>query len=169
MITTLISSSGTLRSVMADKQFAVIDLAELKWPSNLQLPSIHFRLLVAADIENVPAEIVSEFAFSALSKGMVYFCAWGPGCSRFHDIVDEVIVVDEIGERRFAGPSKDDVVITTWHEEDTLQEALDFLATCANPTDGFASNSAFRLVICVGNSDCSRISREFLAAAEFFA
>jgi hypothetical protein len=153
---------------MSEKQFTVVDLPELKWPSSLQLSSRHFRLLVAADIEKVPAKVVSEFASEALSKGMVYFCAWGPGCSRFHDIVDEEIVADEIGERRFVGPNKSDIVITTWHEDDTLEEALDFLATCAYPTDGFASDSELRLVICVRNSGWSRTSREFLESAEFF-
>src|SRR3954464_10258879 len=103
---------------MLGKQFAVIDLSELKWPPDLQLPGKHFRLLVAADIERVPAELASRFAFSALSKGMVYFCAWGPRCSRFHDIVDEAIVADQIGDRRFIPADRNDVVITTWHEND---------------------------------------------------
>jgi hypothetical protein len=156
------------RAVIPDKQFAVVYLPELKWPSNLEFPSARFRLLVAADTENLPVEVVSEFACAALSRGMVYFCAWGPGCSRFHDIVDEEIVADEIGERRFIPASKDDFVVTAWHENDTLEEALDFLATCAYPTDGFAPGSAFRLVMCVGNTDWARISHGFLEAADFF-
>src|SRR3954466_9109316 len=100
---------------MADeKRFAVIQIPELKWPTSTQLPSGRFRLFVAADTSNLSSDVISEFASAALSKGMVYFCAWGSDCERLHDIVDEVIVEDDIGERRFVGPTPTDVVITTW-------------------------------------------------------
>jgi len=150
------------------KQFAVIQLAELQWPPALQLPSPRFRLLVAAHVEEVSTQIIADFAFAALSRGMVYFCSWGHGCERFHDIVDEVIVGDDIGERRFVGPRADDVVMTTWHERDNLEEALDFFATCAVPTDGLTPDSDFRLVICVNNSDWATAASRFLQSADFF-
>jgi len=58
---------------------------------------------------------VGEIAHSALAKGMVYFCVWGPDCGRFHDIVDETVTLDEIGERRFAAPNRHDTIMTTNH------------------------------------------------------
>jgi hypothetical protein len=58
-------------------------------------------------------------------------------CEKFHDIVDEVVVNDELGERRFAGPIANDTVMTTWHEHETLEQALDFFVTSAVPTQGF--------------------------------
>lgn len=42
---------------------------------------------------------VSEFAQAALKSGMVYSAGWGLDCERSHDIVDEVVVEDEIGQR----------------------------------------------------------------------
>jgi|GEM_PF-2606922 len=36
-----------------------------------------------------------------------YFCAWGPDCRRFYDIVDLVIVEDELGDRLFVGASEE--------------------------------------------------------------
>jgi hypothetical protein len=149
------------------KRFAVIQLPELKWTTLLQLPSSRFRLFVAADSSDTSAGAISEFASAALSRGMVYFCAWGPDCERFHDIVDEVKVMDDIGERRFVGPTASDSVLTTWHNE-TLEEALDFFANCAIPTDGFTVDSAFRLVICVGNHDWTETATRFLQSTEFF-
>lgn len=89
------------------KRFAVIQLPELKWPASVELPGSRFRLFVAADISDVSTDLVSQFATAALTAGMVYFCAWGHDYGRFHDIVDEVIVEDDVlGERRFVAPKE---------------------------------------------------------------
>jgi len=150
------------------KQFALIDLDRLKWPSSFQLPSRRFRLFVAADSRRAADDAIAEFAHDALKRGMVYFCAWGPDCSRFHDVVDQVIVADDIGERAFAGPNEGDTIMTTWHENDSLEQALEFFATCAAPTDGLVPDSDFRLVICIGNQAWAQIAAQFLHTAEFF-
>ena len=149
------------------KEFAVIQLPDLKWPSSLELPS-RFRLFVAANISDVSTKAVSDFALAALARGMVYFCAWGHDCKRLHDIVDEVIAEDHASKRRFAGPTVHDVVMTTSHEGETLEEALDFFATCAVPPDGLAPDSSFRLVICVGDPDWETTANHFLESAKFF-
>jgi len=91
------------------------------------------------------------------------------GCERIHDIVDEVAVADDISEQEFVGPSPSDVVVTTWHDDETLEETLDFFATCAVPTEGFVSDSDFRLVICVANQQWAAQAKAFLESAEFFA
>jgi hypothetical protein len=99
---------------------------------------------------------------------MVYFCAWGRNCERFHDIVDEVILEDDLGEHRFVGPTENDVVMTTWHKDETLEEAIEFFTSWAVPTDGFAANSSFRLVICVGNTGWAETANRVLQSAESF-
>jgi len=98
---------------------------------------------------------------------MVYFCAWSRDCERLHDIVDEVVAEDDIGERRFAGPTSTDVVMTTWHKDETLEEALGFFSISAIPTEGFAANSDFRLAICVGNPEWARTVTRVLQSTEF--
>lgn len=154
--------------MIPEEEFAVIEISELKWPRAIPVPSSRFRLLVAADTSALTSSMISDFAKAALSAGMVYFCAWGDGCERFHDIMDEIVVEDDLGQRRFAGPTPDDTIMTTWHSNDTLEEALDFLATCAYPTDGFSTNSNFRLVICVDNKEWAATARGFLKSADFF-
>jgi hypothetical protein len=149
------------------KDFAVIQLLELQWPS-IQLDSKRFRLFVAADVCGTSTEAISDFALAALNHGMVYFCAWGDGCSRFHDIVDEVLVEDDLGDRRFSGPNENDAIMTTWHERTSLDETLDFFANCAKPTEGFAAESSFRLVICVENSEWAADASRFLRNIENF-
>ena len=150
------------------KEFAVIELKELIWPSELHLPSKRFRLFVAADTQKLSVGAISDFAEAALRNGMVYLCTWGVGCERLHDIVDEVLVEDDLGPGMFRGPSSSDTIMTTWHARDSLEEALDFLATCAYPSDGFVEGSDYRLVLSVGHADWASRAREFLSAATFF-
>jgi len=84
-------------------------------------------------------------AHSALKSGMVYFCAWGPDCERFHGIVDEVVVEDDIGERLFFGKNRSDTIMTTWHDDEPLNEALDFFVNLTCPTAG----STIQAVLCL--------------------
>jgi hypothetical protein len=71
----------------------------------------------------------------------------GTGCERFHDIVDEVIVEDEIGERLFAGSNESDTIMTTWHDDEPLDEAFDFFVNLTCPTMGFEANSNFWVAV----------------------
>jgi hypothetical protein len=99
---------------------------------------------------------------------MVYFCAWGPGCERFHDIVDQVIVEDGIG-RRFVPPTPRDAVMTTWHDRESLEDALDFFATSAVATDGYGANSRYRVVISVESPEWASVATRFLKDAKFLS
>jgi hypothetical protein len=148
------------------KDFTVIELPELKWPTSVNLPTNRFRLFVAADVSEVSANALADFARAALCSGMVYFCAWGRDCEKFHDIVDEVIAHDYAGERKFAGPTAMDTVMTTWHENETREEALDFFTASAIPTEGLMPNSDYRLAICLSNPAWARKAKQSLASAE---
>jgi hypothetical protein len=148
-------------------KFVVVSIPELVWPSALNIPSKRFRLLVAANTLELSVEVISAFALAASERGMVYFCSWGPGCERFHDIVDEVEVEDSLGPQKFAGAKPDDVIMTTWHDDEPLEEGLRFLAQLAVPTEGFAADSDFRIVICAGNSDWRAQSEKFLQSCDF--
>ena len=150
------------------KRFVVIQIPDLSWPRTLEVPSKRFRLLVAGDTTHLTTEDIADFTLAALNQGMVYFCSWGPDCERFHDIVDDVTLGDSLTRQRFAGPKSSDVIMTTWHAHETLEEVLDFFAISAVPTEGFAAESDFRVVICVGNSVWAATANKFLQSAEFF-
>ncbi len=153
---------------MADASyFAVVESATLQWPTSLRLPSRRFRLFVAADASGSTTEEISAFAHAALSAGMVYFCAWGRDAERFHDLVDAVSIEDELGDRRFAPPTPNDVIMTTWHDDETLEEALDFFATSALPTSGYVADSRYWMVICVGNPDWAARATRVLAETDY--
>ena len=136
-----------------EKPFSVVQVDSLRWPADIQIPNGRFRLFVAADVTGLSTKLISEFAVAALKSGMVYFCAWGPGCERFHDIVDEVVVEDQIGERIFVGKNESDTIMTTWHDDEPLDEALDFFAKLTCPTMGFETNSNFWVAVSLTNAE----------------
>ena len=137
----------------ADKQFCVIRLDSLIWPAHIQIPSGRFRLFVAAEVSRISTEVISEFANSALKSGMVYFCAWGPDCKRFHDVVDEVVVADHLGEGFFVGNKSSDTIMTTSHDDEQLDEAIDFFVNLTCPTAGFEKNSNFWVAVSLNNDE----------------
>ena len=148
-----------------ENHFSVIELPVLSWPSPLDVPSRRFRLFVAADVTGTPTEVISAFAHAALRAGMVYFCAWGPDCSRFHDIVDLVLVRDELNDRLFVGASEEDTILTTWHEKESLTDALDFFVGWAYPTDGFETDSNYWVALCLNNAEWTATMRRRLGQA----
>ena|SRR5882762_1657429 len=152
-----------------ENQCSVIEVPTLSWPYAVQIPSRRFRLFVAADVTSDTTEAISEFTLAALKTGMAYFCAWGPDCSRFHDIVDEVILGDDLGERLFVGQNPEDIIMTTWHERDQLHEALDFFINWAQPAGDFGINSDHWVAVCVNNPEWAAEIRRQLGQAEFRA
>jgi hypothetical protein len=61
---------------------------------------------------HLSTQAVADFTLAALNQGMVYFCSWGPECERFHDIVDDVILGDDLTQQKFSGPKASDVIMT---------------------------------------------------------
>jgi hypothetical protein len=112
------------------------DFASL--PDFISLPTRHFAALLAADATGVDAAVLADFARRLLRAGCVYFCVWGPDCERVHDIFDEECFEVE------------PVIMTTWHEEESLDEALWFFVSCAYPDDGYRNTSRSALVISIG-------------------
>jgi len=148
------------------KRFAVVEISNLIWPATLEIPSKRFRLLVVGDTSQLSVRAISDLAAAALERGMVYCCCWGEGCERFHDIVDEVIVADDLGPRKFSGSKPDDVIVTTWHEDEPLEEALYYFAQLAIPTGGFHSGSEFHLVLCLNNPEWAEQSKKYLQSLD---
>lgn len=144
---------------------SIIELESLNWHSVPPIASRRFRLFVAADVTSVSTEILSEFAHSALKSGMVYFSAWGPGCGRFHDVVDEVLVEDSLDSRLFVAANEHDKVMTSWHEHESLEEALDFFVKWATPDGAFEQDSDYWLTLSLGEPTWTKLMRKELEAS----
>jgi hypothetical protein len=148
--------------MLEQEHFSVIRLPDLKWPESLRLRKKRFRLFIAADSRGSSTDAVSQFVSGALQQGMVYCCLWGPGCERFHDIVDDVVAEDGRNECRFVGPGPGDAIMTTWHSDESLEQALEFFATSALPTEGFRRDSDYWLIACVINAEWARTAARVL-------
>ena len=98
------------------------------------------------DATSVDADQVAALAVKLLNQGVVYLCAWGPDCERVHDIFD--------GERGRRAETDDAFLVTTWHDEEDLDDALWF-AVFAAPSDDHIDTCRAVLAIVVDQPEWS--------------
>lgn len=123
-------------------------------PDSLSFPGKHFVAFLAVNASGIDSETLRKFSRWLLDQGCVYLCAWGPDCERMHDIFDgECLNVDP-------------VIMTTWHSQDTLDEALWFFVYSAYPDDGYPCENG--LAISLGNSDWDEQIRKRLSNLDAF-
>ena len=119
------------------------------WPRERPWSCASFGLLVAAD-HAIDAEPIAE---RAVADGVAFVCTWGPGCSMVEETVEEVIA--DSGQKETA----EDVVLTTSHAYESLEEALEFFLDAATPSRGRAAACAAWFVFAVGSGLGERFER----------
>ena len=80
-----------------------------------------FRAVVVADSEVSP-DWQAEVSSWLVRSGCLYMVAWGTNCSSWDDSVDEA----NLEEFEYGEIPEDKFVMTTWHSDDPLREALWF-------------------------------------------
>jgi hypothetical protein len=115
-------------------------------PAVLPLTTPRFVCLVAWDARNASVDEISRVACGLLRQGAVYVCAWGPNCERVHDIVDE----EHVGPNPSSNASN--VVMTTWHANESLAEAIRFALVDARPDECYAEDCGSTLGVAIGSS-----------------
>ena len=116
------------------------------WPQLVPELRPHFVLFVAADVRGVGDGELAAFAASALGAGAAYVCAWGPGCDRLTDVVDYVAI------SRNPAETEADVVMTTAHATDTLDEAVRFAVLTAQPAAAYRDTLHSVVTLVVGRA-----------------
>ena len=87
----------------------------------------HFKCLVV--IENkVDSEAQERISRWLVNSGCLYMMAWGFECSSWDDSVDIASLEEFEGE----AISNEEIVLTTWHEKETLEEAVWFAKNVAS-------------------------------------
>jgi len=94
--------------------------------SLIVMPTPRWVCLVAWDFSQAAEDAQRGLARALLESGAVYICAWGPGCSHFHDVVDLEIM-------RVSQDLKAPCIMTTWHADETIEDALWYFLVCAVP------------------------------------
>ncbi|MCI0342695.1 MAG: hypothetical protein L0216_16405 [Planctomycetales bacterium] len=135
---------------------ALGDLRE--WPGTLGLSCPNFVLFVACDASAVPDATIRAVARRSIEEGMVYLCAWGPDCERVHDLFDKVCAD--------VAPPPDDgnVIMTTWHDDEPLAEALYFALENAHAAADYLETCRAVVAVSVGSVDWDRDIRHWMAA-----
>jgi hypothetical protein len=120
--------------------FCIVASSFGELPSSFAFPSKRFVALLVADTTQTDVPTLSQFAESLLASGCVYFCEWGPGCERVHDVMDECSLEIE------------PVIMTTWHADESLDKALYFFLRNTWSDEGY-SEDVSALAITVGNAE----------------
>jgi hypothetical protein len=135
------------RSSTPDRDLYLAQIQDVvEWPHRIEEPKPHFVVFLAMDATVVPDERISSFATRLLEQGMAYVCAWGPGCARVHNVFD----LADIDRDAWA---EDKHVMSTWHDDEDLDEALWFAVFSAWPADAYGESCRSVLAIVVGHPE----------------
>ena len=132
-----------------ERQLYVLELQE---PGDIatvgNLPDRHFVCFIAWDAQDASAGAIAVLVKRLLDAGAAYISTWGIDCERVHDIADEI--------RPSVGGAADrtgSVVMTTWHEHESLEEALWYFLFSTIPDDSFEATTGSGLAVIVGNRE----------------
>ena len=93
-------------------------------PNGLSFNRYRCIVIIEQDVAPEWRELVSHWL---VKSGCVYMMAWGYECEAWDDSVDEAILIafdyGEIPEDKF--------VMTTWHEDETLEDVFFFAKNAA--------------------------------------
>lgn len=133
---------------------------ELTVPNKLppfDLGSPHFGSLIAWDASGISVEDVSALVDPLIKAGCVYFCCWGADCERVHDIIDE------------SDPHSESVIMTTWHSDESLEEAIWYFLNVTWPDKKFEETFRASLGITVGSVEWASELRSALLDPRAFS
>jgi hypothetical protein len=123
------------------------------WPATAPWSCPGFGLLLAAE----HAEDAGQLASTAVTQGLAFACAWGPGCSIIEEAFDEAIVGD--GSRV---ETHDDVILTTSHADESLEEAIEFFLDAATPSKTRAPGCDAWVVFALGPALARRVENALM-------
>jgi hypothetical protein len=118
-----------------------------------------FRAVVSLDAD-YSRKWQDEVAKWLVGSGCLYMMAWGANCAEFHDTVDWANI-DQFAPNEVPD---DRLVMTTWHDKETLEDVLWFAQTSAHHGDVDLDNT---LIVDVRGGDRkAEILRMYLAASD---
>jgi hypothetical protein len=112
------------------------------WPV---LPQDGFALLLAGDFRVEDFQLVGDVARWCIDHGLFWVSVWGTNCEQVHDIFDKA---DTDLNLDAGGPRP--IVMTTWHDNGSLADTLDFFWDGSFADVGKPSGPS-RIVLTIGN------------------
>jgi len=108
--------------------------------------SPNFGLFLALEAGSFKDEDILQGAKKLIAHGMACLCAWGPDCERIHDLFD--VAARETNDLL----TGEDVIMTTWHSGESLEQALWFFVHTAFVTRKFEKTCADWMVAPIANT-----------------
>ena len=140
------------------KVLSTVTIEELS--DAVQLRNPQFTPFLAWDAPAVDQAQLRKWMQPLVDRGLVYFCVWGRECKAVHDAADMCDI-----ERGKGSGNPDFFVMTTWHDDEPLEEVLWFFQMLALPTDASIVGNLDRFAVAVGNPKwADTMSRFFLAS-----
>ena len=126
--------------------------------ADINILARRFVLVVAADTSECAGPDLVAAAAALLRAGASYVCCWGPDCKRLHDCFDEADIdvnLDSTDER---------FLMTTWHSDEPLEEALWFAAHVTLPASAYATDTQALVAISIGSPEWAEQMAAYLDA-----
>jgi len=147
----------------AERELYILDIATPdELPDSFTIASEYATVLIVWDATDVSNATISQFARKMIDAGGVYFCVWGPNCELVHDLIDEEWI------SQGSTPATDPTLMTTWHDDDSLSEAIWFARHVAIPIDAYFDECRSIIAICVScPSWAAQVQAIFAESARF--
>lgn len=130
------------------------------FPAVTMLPGDHFVTLLIADFATTTVNDLVSLSSQLIAAGSRYFCAWGQDCENAHLAFDLACCEFEAGT--------DNVILTTDHSRESLEDAIWYALNCAKPAEPFDRDWRAIISICVNNKSASQsVRRAFTNPVEF--
>jgi hypothetical protein len=123
-------------------------------PDEVSPTAPHFGLFIAMDARIVDDDLLRDVAGKVVAKGLVCLVAWGPGCKRVHDRVDDA--------GRDYNESDEKFIMTTWHHRELLKKALWYFAEASIVADGYVLTCTDWIAASIENPDWDKKIRDYL-------
>jgi hypothetical protein len=120
----------------------------------------HFVLFLAWDARAVSDESIQELAQKLIRLGLSYVVAWGPDCERVHDLFDDANILETLDSN---APDSQSVIMSTWHTDDLLAEALWFALHTAIPASPYEATTRSVIAVVIQNENWTRDVEMYLS------
>jgi len=136
-----------MREPCAPPRVEIVSIANIDELAD-RLPQRHryFTLLLAWDAPEIDDQKLMNLFRPLVDRGLAYLCAWGRHCEAVHDAVDLCVV-----ERELQMGEKDYVLMTTFHLDEPIEEAIWFFKMLAIPSENHVFADFDRFAVAVGD------------------
>jgi len=123
-------------------------------PDRIELLSKYFVCLIVWNSLNERDDVLHQVAQKLLRNGAVYICAFGDGCQKLHDVIDDEIISQELEDNTEATS-----ILTTWHSSEPFDDALWYFLYTTHPADAYEKDCNSWLLVSIGDHDYSSTVR----------